>query len=54
MDGCKAKEKQVFSWGGPLVSFRIDSTNCKVKYASVREIVKPIKDSPLHNLDVKD
>jgi hypothetical protein len=38
---------QIFSWGGPLVSFRIDWTNAVVKYASIREIEKPKKDPPI-------
>ena len=38
-------ETQIFAWRGPLVSFRIDCTNVQVKYARIREIMKP-KDDP--------
>jgi len=38
---------QIFAWGGPLVSFRIDCTDVQVKYASIREIMKPKEDPPV-------
>jgi hypothetical protein len=45
---CNAISKeQVFAWGGPIVSFRIDCTDLQVKYASIREITPPTKAVPL-------
>ncbi len=40
-------ETQIFAWGGPLVSFRIDCTDVQVKYTSIREIMKPTEDLPV-------
>jgi len=34
-------ETQIFAWGGPTVSFRIDCTDVQIKYASIREILPP-------------
>jgi hypothetical protein len=45
---CDAVSKtQLFAWGGPLVSFRIDCTYVQIKYASIREIKKPRVDPPM-------
>jgi hypothetical protein len=45
---CSAFSKnQIFAWGGPIVSFRIDCTNVQIKYASIRQIEKPKEDLPL-------
>jgi len=47
---CNAMSKtQIFAWGGPLISFRIDCTDVQVKYASIREIKKPRTDPPMPN-----
>jgi hypothetical protein len=41
---CNGKPDQIISWGGPIASFRWDSTNSvDIKNLSVREIVTPEK-----------
>ena len=47
VEKCDAvSETQVFAWGGPLVSFRIDCADVQIKYASIREIEIPKNDLP--------
>jgi hypothetical protein len=33
--------RPIFSWGGPLVTFRIDNAKVNVKFASIRQILPP-------------
>jgi len=42
-------ETQVFSWGGPNISFRIDCADVEIKYANVREIIPPTTKISLPN-----